>query len=124
MTVSGSFEIQLEPQQDDLAPAGRMLINKEYSGALVGKGIGQMISKRTEQGASVYSAIEEFTGTVEGKKGSFTLFHTGLMSATSQELNVLVVEGSGTEELSGITGKLSIHQNNGAHTYTFDYQLK
>jgi len=124
MTVSGSFDIQLEPQQDDFAPAGRMLINKEYSGALVGKGIGQMISKRTEQGASVYSAIEEFTGTVEGKNGSFTLFHTGLMSATSQELNVIVVEGSGTEELSGITGKLSIHQNNGAHTYTFDYQLK
>ena len=123
MSVSGSFDINLEPQQDAQAPAGRMLIDKKYSGELEGTGVGQMISKRTEGGASVYSAIEEFSGTLEGKKGSFTLFHIGTMSASTHELKVSVVEGSGSGELEGITGDLSITQQDGGHFYTFNYQL-
>ena len=48
MSATGIFEVNLDPQNDENAPAGRMIIDKKYSGALVGKGIGQMISKRTE----------------------------------------------------------------------------
>ncbi|TPH15667.1 DUF3224 domain-containing protein [Litorilituus lipolyticus] len=123
MQLSGSFEITLEPQQDEQSPAGRMLINKQYSGGLEGVGIGQMLSKRTEAGASVYAAIEEFEGKVNGKQGSFSLFHTGQMSASSQELNIMIVEGSGSGALEGITGTLAITQSGGAHAYTFEYSL-
>ena len=62
MSAKGKFEVNLELQNDDVAPAGRMLINKSYSGGLEGSGVGQMISKRTENGVAVYYAIEEFTG--------------------------------------------------------------
>ncbi len=123
MTVSGDFEVKLEPQQDEQTPAGRMLIKKQYSGSLNGTGIGQMLSKRTENGASVYAAIEEFSGSVDGKKGSFSFFHTGHMSPTAQELKIIVVQGSGDGELSNITGELLISQSNGSHSYTFEYGL-
>lgn len=123
MLLTGSFEISLEEKQDKQAPAGRMLINKKYSGGLEGSGIGQMLSKRVEGGASVYAAIEEFEGTVNGKKGSFTLFHTGFMSKSSQKLNITVVEGSGKGELEGIDGTLTITQDNGIHTYRFEYNF-
>lgn len=108
---------------EDSAPAGRMLIAKQYSGDLVGQGVGQMLSKRTEKGASVYAAIEEFEGTLAGKKGGFTLFHQGHMSATQQSLEVVIVEGSGTGELAGIQGSLTIIQQQGSHQYELDYRL-
>lgn len=92
-----------------------------YSGGMQGS-IGQMISKRTAGGA-VYSAIEEFSGTVDGKQGGFTLFHTGVMSASGQTLNITIVEGSGTGELNSISGSLSIKQENGQHYYELDYKL-
>ena len=123
MAAAGSFDITLAPQNHDTAPAGRMLINKVYSGGMQGSGIGQMISKRTTGGAAVYSAIEEFSGTVDGKQGNFTLFHTGVMSASGQTLNITIVEGSGSGELSGISGNLSIKQENGQHHYLLDYKL-
>ena len=80
-----------------------------------------MISKRTESGAAVYSAIEEFEGSLNCKTGAFTLFHTGFMSATKQELKVIIVEGSGSGKLKGIQGELSITQENGVHNYVLKY---
>lgn len=122
MSVSGTFDVKLESQSDEGVPAGRMIIHKEYCGGMVGKGVGQMISKRTEGGAAVYSAIEEFEGTVSGKAGSFTLFHNGFMSALKQSLEVIIVEGSGAGELKGIQGSLVIIQESGKHSYVLEYQ--
>lgn len=123
MSEIGTFEVTLSPQQDDVSPAGRMLIHKEYSGILTGVGQGQMISKRTSSGNAVYSAIEEFEGLVEGKKGKFTLIHQGVMSAEKQELTIYILSGSGSEELIGIEGNLAITQKDNKHYYEFTYTL-
>lgn len=123
MSASGTFAVNLQAQPDDNAPAGRMIMDKEYSGDMVGKGSGQMISKRTEGGAAVYSAIEEFNGTVNGKSGAFTLFHTGYMTSTKQSLDVNIVQGSGSGELQSIQGSLSITQEDGVHKYVLQYNL-
>ncbi len=122
MSAQGTFTVKLEPQNDEATPAGRMTILKQYVGGMVGKGVGQMISKRTEGGAAVYSAIEEFDGMVNGKVGSFTLFHNGYISSSKQSLEVTIVEGSGTGELKGIEGELTIIQENGTHNYALKYQ--
>ena len=123
MSVMGTFEVQLEPQKDERAPVGRMLITKKYTGGLVGSGIGQMISKRTENGVAVYSAIEEFEGSLNGKEGAFTLIHQGYMSSTSQSLDVQILEGSGAGELQGISGELFIIPKEGGHDYELKYTL-
>ena len=52
MSAKGQFEVSLTPQNDEFS-AGRMLIDKTYTGDLTGTGIGQMISKRTEAGSAV-----------------------------------------------------------------------
>ena len=123
MLASGNFNVALDPQKDEHAPVGRMCIDKDYFGEMLGKGIGQMISKRTESGTAVYSAIEEFEGTINGKSGTFTLFHLGKMSSTEQSLDILIVSGSGQKELTGIEGSLSIVQEGGTHKYTLEYTL-
>ena len=123
MSAKGKFEVNLEPQKDEDAPAGRMIIKKTYSGDLIGSGVGQMISKRTDGGSAVYYAIEEFAGKVNGKSGAFTLIHKGFMSKESQSLDVVILEGSGEGELKNITGTMSIVQDGGNHTYELNYKL-
>jgi hypothetical protein len=119
----GVFEIELEPQVDEGAPAGRMKIEKQYSGGLVGSGVGQMISKRVDGGAAVYYAIEEFVGSVDGKSGAFTLVHKGYMDADSQSLEVEILSGSGSGELAEISGTMTISQTSGGHSCELSYRF-
>ena len=123
MSAEGTFEIDLAPQDDGGSPAGRMLIDKRYVGGMAGNGIGQMISKRTESGTAIYYAIEEFSGSVDGKSGAFTLVHKGLMDAESQSLEVTILDGSGSGELQGISGSMTITQDANGHSYELAYEL-
>lgn len=123
MSAKGTFEVQLTPQDDGAVPAGRMLIEKTYQGDVVGSGTGQMISKRTESGTAVYYAIEEFSGSVKGKSGGFTLVHQGHMNGESQSLDVTILEGSGSGELEGISGSMLIVQDESEHRYELEFEL-
>ena len=123
MTVKGTFDVDLCPQNDKNTPAGRMVIEKKYTGAMVGLGLGQMISKRTDNGVAVYFAIEEFVGCVDEKDGSFTLLHQGKMSAEEQSLEISILAGSGSGALTNICGNMRIIQQDGKHHYELDYQL-
>lgn len=123
MIAKGTFEVNLTPQQDEETPAGRMTIDKTFSGEMKGTGKGQMISKRLENGTAVYFAIEEFEGTINGKGGAFTFMHKGAMSKESQSLEITILDGSGSGELKTISGSMSIVQDGGAHSYEFQYEL-
>ncbi len=123
MAAKGTFDVDLTPQDDGDFPAGRMLISKNYAGDMVGSGTGQMISKRTDDGTAAYFAIEEFDGVIDGKTGSLTLTHRGFMSSATQQLEVLILPGSGTGQLSGISGSLSIEQDESGHRYELSYAL-
>ena len=60
---------------------GRMSIDKQIAGDLVATTKGQMVSAMTEtKGSAGYVAIERVTGTLNSKKGSFVLQHSGLMN--------------------------------------------
>ncbi len=100
-----------------------MTIDKIFSGGMSGTGKGQMISKRIEGGAAVYYAVEEFTGSVEGKNGTFTLLHNGFMNSDTQTLEIKILEGSGGDELHTISGSMSIHRDAEGHTYELSYTL-
>jgi hypothetical protein len=123
MSATGDFEVDLSPQADEGAPAGRMILNKKYRGEMTGSGIGQMISKRTENGTAAYYAIEEFSGSIDGKSGAFTLVHQGSMNQDTQSLEITVLEGSGSGELATITGSMLITQDENGHRYEFRYEL-
>jgi hypothetical protein len=123
MSANGKFEVDLTPQEDVGSPAGRMLIKKTYLGEMNGSGTGQMISKRMENGAAVYYAIEEFSGSVKGISGGFTLVHKGHMSKESQSLEVTILEGSGSGELQNISGSMLIIQDANGHRYELTYEL-
>ena len=128
MHARGTFEVQITPlpvdAYTDAATLGRMTIDKQFSGDIVGTGKGQMLTGMgTVKGSAAYSAIEKFTGTVAGRKGSFVMQHTGIMTRGAQSLVITIVPDSGTDELAGITGTLMIIIEGKQHSYDLEYTL-
>ena len=76
------------------------------------------------EGSAGYVAMEQVTGSLQGKKGSFTLQHFGKMTRGVLELKVSVVPDSGTGELTGLSGTMKIIIADGTHSYEFDYTLQ
>jgi hypothetical protein len=75
------------------------------------------------KGSAGYVAIERVTGTLHGRSGSFMLQHLGTMNRGAPSLTVLVIPDSGTDELTGLSGTLTIDIVDGKHLYTMDYVL-
>lgn len=126
MHATGSFDVKITPQDDKLNDGiGRMLIDKQYHGDLEGTSKGQMLAVGSAKSSGVYVAIEAFTGTLQGKTGSFSLHHTGIMTKSGPSLNINVVPDSGTGQLAGISGKMNIIiAADGKHSYEFEYTLQ
>ena len=130
MTVhaTGTFDVTLTPQPADAyadgALLGRMTIDKQFRGDLEGTSRGQMLSSLTGvQGSAGYVAIERVSGTLGGRRGTFVLQHSGTMTRGAPTLRVTVVPDSGTDELVGLHGTMTIEVTPGRHAYTFDYAL-
>ena len=126
--ASGTFEVKLQPQASDGVKGaemlGRMSIDKQFHGDLEATSKGEMLTAMTAvKGSAGYVAVEQVTGTLQGKSGSFLLQHTGTMSSGSQQLSVTVVPDSWTGQLVGLSGKMDIKIADGKHSYEFEYQL-
>ncbi len=124
--ASGTFEVKLSPQDDksEDAKLGRMTIDKQFHGDLEATSKGQMLSAMTDvQGSAGYVAIEKVSGTLQRRQGSFVLQHSGTMTRGEAQLSVTVVPDSGTAELAGLAGKLTIKIADGKHYYDFEYTL-
>ena len=126
--ASGTFEVKLSPQAPDEGQSGvgigRMLIDKKFSGDLEGTSRGQMLAAGTAvAGSAGYVAMEQVTGTLAGRSGSFVLQHSGTMTRGAAQLTVTVVPDSGAGELVGLTGRMNIVIADGRHSYEFDYAL-
>ena len=124
----GTFQIKMAPppagEGAGRAAIGRMMIDKQYSGDLIGIGQGEMLSAGNPAlGSASYVAIEHVTGTLGGRAGSFALQHAGTMHKGEHDLVIRVVPGSGTGELEGITGLLKLDIVDRVHHYVLDYQL-
>ena len=129
MNSSGTFNAILNPldgyaKGENGVKLGRMSIEKTWNGDLKAKSKGEMLSAMTPvKGSAGYVAIEQVTGTLAGKKGSFVLQHYGIMDKGKDRLILEVVRDSGTDELQGLTGKMAIRIEEGTHFYDFEYEL-
>jgi len=127
-TAQGSFEVKVAPLPHDDATAAtsiaRYSLDKVYRGDLEGASAGEMMGAgNVAAGTAGYVAVEEVTGILHGKSGSFALQHSSTMDGGKYEMNIRVVPGSGTGDLEGIAGTLTIIIDAGKHSYSFEYAL-
>jgi hypothetical protein len=124
-TAKGPFDVKITPQESAPdAPVGRMLLYKEFHGDLDAIAHGEMLAAHEPlTGAGVYVAIDRVSGTLHGRAGSFLMAHRGIANADGQQLDIVIVPGSGTGQLEGITGTVGIDIVEKKHFYTVDYML-
>ena len=127
MTANGTFDVKVIPQPpDDSAggPFGRLFLDKQFHGDLEGSSRGQMLgSMSAVKGSGGYVALELVTGTLQGREGGFILQHNGSMRKNVPTLLVTVVPDSGTGQLEGIEGTMTIVIEGSKHSYVFEYTL-
>ena len=127
--ASGTFEVKMIPQKPDNKEAesanlGRMSSDKEFHGDLEATSKGEMLAAATEvKGSAGYVAMERVSGTLHGRRGTFILQHSGTMTRTAPQMSVTVVPDSGTGQLVGLAGTMTIKIADGKHFYEFDYTL-
>lgn len=126
--VIGTFEVKMTPQTaeaGDDSGLGRMSINKQFHGELEGTSRGYMLSSAATvvKGSGGYVAMERVTGNLNGRSGTFVLQHSGTMSRGTPQMSVSIVPDSGTEQLTGIAGSMTITIQDGKHSYELSYTL-
>ena len=130
MTIhsSGGFEVKMSPMESEFpaeqSAVGRILLDKNFTGDLEAHSIGQMLAAQTGvSGSAGYVAMEQVSGTLHGKAGTFVLQHSGTMTRGLPQLVITVVPDSGTGELVGLSGTMKINVEQGKHSYEFDYTI-
>ena len=129
--VTGSLQVKVTPQKPDTqiaraANLGRLTIDKRFHGELEAISKGEMLATHTEvEGSAAYVALERVTGKLKGRTGSFVLQHSATMVRGKPASLITVVPDSGTGELKGLSGKMSITiAPDGAHSYEFDFRVE
>lgn len=126
--AKGTFDVKVIAQPPDDAaggPFGRWFLDKTFHGEIEATSRGQMMGAgNPAQGSAAYVAFEQVTGAVNGRRGSFVLQHTGTMQKGVSSMTVTVVPDSGTDELSGIAGRMTIVIEGRQHNYDLEYRLE
>ncbi|SDX60072.1 Protein of unknown function [Amycolatopsis xylanica] len=122
-TATAAFTLdKWEPQSEEKADGtefARVAIAKTFTGEVEGTSTVEMLTAVTETGRA-YVAFERFAVTVGGRKGTFVLHH----SAGEAGYTLTILPGSGTGDLTGITGTAAIEQDAaGNHTFKLSCSL-
>ena len=132
MHATGPFEVKLNVLEQynkaEGAGVGRMSIDKVFHGDLEASSQGEMLTAMgTVQGSAGYVAIERVTGTLRGRRGNFALQHNSTMARGKPSQSILVVPDSGTGDLAGLEGSMTIviadHDGQRKHFYEFEYSV-
>jgi|HubBroStandDraft_5_1064220.scaffolds.fasta_scaffold00344_5 hypothetical protein len=128
LRATGTFDVKVEAQGEadkgEGSTLGRYSLDKQYHGDLDGIAKGTMLTAGTDvKGSAGYVAMERVTGTLQGRSGSFVLQHSGTMAHGEAQQSITVVPDSGTGQLVGIAGKLTVIIAGGKHSYQFEYSL-
>jgi hypothetical protein len=133
MRATGTFEVAafdpapVEPPKIETAvPVGVATMRKVFTGEISGESA-TLFTAAFDQatGTGTYVAMESFKGTVAGRSGSLNFAHSATTTGADRTAELMViVPGSGTDELTGITGAGGMAvEPDGTHRIWFDYQL-
>jgi Protein of unknown function (DUF3224) len=128
--ATGTFEVESWDEQpyheEPRVRLSRTRLTKKFAGDLVGTSVVDMLAVSLpvegsgEYQGAAYVAVERITGSVHGRAGGFVATH----GTRGPNLTVSIVPGSGSGELSGISGEITIVRHaDGSHGYTLAYRL-
>lgn len=127
--LQGKFDVKGTPYPADSVveglDAGRMAFHKTFHGELSGTSVVEMIGiLNKDLGSGGYVAMERFTADINGLNGTFAMQHSSTMTRGKPAQTISVIPDTGTGQLLGLTGSMTIDIVEGKHFYTFEYDLE
>ena len=125
MKFTQSFEItqwdQTAYDEAGTIQLGRASVAKKFTGGeLDGTSSAELLMGGTGDGPAVYTALERFTGTLAGRKGTFVMVHGATADQAGAPGKIVAAEG----DLAGLTGTVLFeHDEDGSPRLTVDYVL-
>lgn len=122
--VPAAVEVPIEVTT--ATPAGVATMEKAFEGEIAGRAATLFTAAYDqERGIGTYVALEAFEGSVAGRSGSFNFAHSATTTgADASDQFFVIVPGSGTGDLAGITGGGGIRiDEDGTHRIWFEYQI-
>lgn len=103
-----------ETVYDEPAEGGslsRVSVRKTFRGAMAGTSVAELLTAANR----AYVGSERFTGTIDGRRGTVVYQHGGVDDGDRPHSFGTIVPGTGTGELTGLTGRISFrHDESGA----------
>ena len=101
----------------------RITVKKSLDGAeCKGESTGELLMCASSDGAAGYTILDRFFVEIENRKGSFVAIHGGM----TDEMRAYgkIVPGSGTDELTGISGTLEFKSDENGKRIILDYSIE
>ena len=99
-------------------------MKKTFAGDLEGTSVVELLMSGSGKDETAgYVGLERITGRLDGKRGSFDLQHSAQLGGPDPRSTWLVVPGSGTGELAGISGEGRYEHATGA-VFTLAYEIR
>lgn len=115
------------PEIETALDTGHAHMVKRFEGGLQGRSITQFsFCFDNGSGVGTYVATESFEGALDGRAGTLNFVHSATTLGRGERLHELfvIVPGSGTGGLAGVTGTGSmVIDSDGTHRVTLDYEI-
>ncbi|HEY7401438.1 MAG TPA: DUF3224 domain-containing protein [Actinomycetota bacterium] len=128
-TATGTFEItgMDEDAYRELGPGGKLTRargTQRFDGDLEGEGSVEWLMCYAADGTARFLGLQEITGSIGGRSGSFVLEATGDHDGSRSKATWRVLEGTATGELAGMSGQGGFEAPGGPKgSFTLEYRL-
>ena len=96
-----------------------------FEGEIAAEGVAETVMFYRSDGTAVYTGLQRMTGQVGGRDGTFVVLADGTFEGGTATTRWQVIAGSGTGDLTGLTGsgEAVAASGNPGGTCAFDYDL-
>ena len=129
MLTNATFKIVSWDEEpfDDSEPGPKLTkaqVKRTFHGDLSGTGNLMYLMTHLDTGDATFLGFEKVVGSLGGRTGSFVLKHTGHYDGEKSTAEHEVVQGSGTGELTGLSGAGGFSAGHAEeHDMTLEYEM-
>lgn len=102
---------------------GRATVRKTFRGEFAGESSAELLLCGDEVGGIAYTALERVVGNIGERSGTFLLLHGAMRGVDTTESTGRIVPDSGTGELRGLHGTVTIRHDEQGAVFTLDYDF-
>ena len=117
-----AWETQTTDETTANPTLSRITVKKSFDGEVRGESVGELLMCASADGAAGYTIMDRFTVEIENRKGSFVAIHGGMTD--EMKASGKIVPGSGTDDLTGISGTLEFKSDENGKRIILDYSLE